>query len=116
MGSIINSSAKINFPPINMNKTIGVLCIAIFLASLGWKLTQSFMTIKSESSLVDVGYLRVSDGSVLEFKNGTTTIVSGSGKYSIDSPVNNKIDLGIYIAASAGCLIAAIALLKKEKA
>jgi hypothetical protein len=99
-----------------MKKTIGVLCIAIFLTSLGWKLTQGFMTLKSESSLVDIGYLRVSDGSVLEFKNGTTTSISGSGKYSIESPVSYKIDLGIYIAASTGCLLAAIALLKKEKA
>jgi hypothetical protein len=99
-----------------MKKTIGVLCIAIFLTSLGWKLTQGFMTLKSESSLVDIGYLRVSDGSVLEFKNGTTTSISGSGKYSIESPVSYKIDLGIYIAASTGCLLAAIALLMKEKA
>jgi hypothetical protein len=99
-----------------MKKTIGILCMAIFLISLGWKLTQSFMTLKSDPSLVDVGYLRVSDGSVLEFKNGTATSISGSGKYRIDSPVNYKIDLGIYIAASAACLLASIALLKKEKA
>ncbi len=98
-----------------MKKTAGVLCLAIFLASLGWKLTQSFMTSKSESSLVDIGYLRVSDGSVLEFKNGRTTI-SGSGKYSIENPINYKIDLAIYTAASAACLFAAIVLLKKEKA
>jgi hypothetical protein len=99
-----------------MKKTIGVLCMAIFLTSLGWKLTQSFMTLKSEPSLVDIGYLRVNDGSVLEFKNGAAASISGSGKYSIDSPVNHKIDLGIYIAASAACLLASIALLKKEKA
>jgi hypothetical protein len=99
-----------------MKKTIGVLCIAIFLTSLGWKLAQGFITVKSESNLVDIGYLRVSDGSVLEFKNGKTTIISGPGQYSIDSPVSHKIDLGIYIAASAACLLAAIALLKQEKA
>ena len=51
-----------------MKKTIGVLCTIIFLASMGWKLTQALMTIKSESNLVEIGYLRVSDGSVLEFK------------------------------------------------
>jgi hypothetical protein len=84
------------FSPDNMKKTIGVLCIAISIASLGWKLTQGFMTLKSESSLIDIGYLRVRDG--------------------IDSPLNHKIDLGIYIAASTACLLAAIALLKKEKA
>ena len=74
------------------------------------------MVAKSESNLVDIGYLRVRDGSVLEFKNGKTTIISGSGQYSIESPVSHKIDLGIYIATSAACLLAAIALLKKEKA
>jgi hypothetical protein len=99
-----------------MRKTIRVLCLTIFLASLGWKLTQGFMTSKSESSLVDIGYLRVSDGSVLEFKNGKTTNISGSGSYSIENSLNYKIDLGIYIAASAACFLAAIALLKKEKA
>jgi hypothetical protein len=108
--TVINKS-----PPIDMKKTIGVLCLSIFVASLGWKLTQSFMTSKSEPSLVDVGYLHVSDGSVLEFKNGTASI-SGSGKYSIKSPINYKIDLGIYLAASAACLLAGITLLKKEKA
>ncbi len=102
--------------PNDMKKTIGVLCITISLASLGWKLTQSFMTLKSESSLVDIGYLRVSDGSVLEFKNGTTTSISGSGKYSIESPISHKIDLGIYLAASTACFLAAVALLKQEKA
>ncbi len=98
-----------------MKKTIGVLCITIFLVSLGWKVTQSFFTLKSEN-LVDIGYLRVRDGSVLEFKNGVTTSVSGSGGYSIESPVSRQIDLGIYAAASAACLLAAIALLKQEKA
>jgi hypothetical protein len=98
-----------------MKKTIGILCAAIFLASLGWKITQSAFTLKSESSLVDVGYLRVSEGSVLEFKNGTTTR-SVSGSHSIESPITRKIDLGIYTAASAACLLAAIALLKPEKA
>jgi hypothetical protein len=98
-----------------MKKTIGILCIAVFLASLGWQLTQSFFMVKSESSLVDVGYLRVSDGAVLEFKNGTTTNISGPGHYSIVSPVKYKIDLAIYTAASAACLLAAIALLKPEK-
>ncbi|PSB51449.1 hypothetical protein [Chamaesiphon polymorphus] len=99
-----------------MKKTIGVLCLAIFLTSLGWKLAQGLMTVKSEPSLVDIGYLQVRDGSVLEFKNGRATIISGSGQYSIESPVSHKIDLGIYLAASAACLFAAIALLKKEKA
>jgi hypothetical protein len=98
-----------------MKKTIGVLCLATFLASLGWKLTQSSMMV-SDSGLVDVGYLRVKDGSVLEFKNGVTTLTSGSGRYSIVNPLNYKIELGIYIAASAACLLAAIELLKKGKA
>jgi hypothetical protein len=98
-----------------MKKTIGILCAAIFLTSLGWQATQSVMMVKSDSSLVDVGYLRVSDGSVLEFKNGTTTR-SGPGSHSIESPIKHKIDLGIYAAASAACLLAAIALLKPEKA
>jgi hypothetical protein len=98
-----------------MKKTIGVLCMAVFLASLGWKLTQSFFMVKSESSLVDVGYLRVSDGAVLAFKNGTATI-SGPGNYSIEKPVSRNIDLAIYTAASAACLLAAIALLKQETA
>jgi hypothetical protein len=97
-----------------MKKTVGVLCITISIISLGWKLTQSFFTAMPDSSLVYVGYLRVSEGSVLEFKDGKVTR-SGSGKHSIDSPVNYKIDLGIYIAASAACLLAAIALLKQEK-
>jgi hypothetical protein len=103
------------FPTTNMKKTIGVLCLATFLASLGWKLTQSSMMV-SDSGLVDVGYLRVRDGSVLEFKNGATTLASGSGRYSIVNPLNYKIELGIYIAASAACLLAAIELLKKGKA
>jgi hypothetical protein len=99
-----------------MKKKIGILCLTISLASLGWKLTQSFMTLKSEASLVDIGYLRVSEGSVLEFKNGTTTRISGSGNHSIKTPLNYKIDLGIYTAASAACFLAGIVLLKKEKA
>jgi hypothetical protein len=111
---LYDTLGKNQFPTSNMKKTIGVLCLATFLASLGWKLTQSSMMI-SDSGLVDVGYLRVRDGSVLEFKNGATTL-SGLGRYSIVNPLNYKIELGIYIAASAACLLAAITLLKKEKA
>jgi hypothetical protein len=114
-----------------MNKTIGFLCIAVFLASLGWRVTQAAMTpaasyqktaldekmTRQPEPSVDVGYLRVKDGAVLEFKNGTITSVSGrSTSYSIELPITRKIDLAIYTAASATCLLAAIALLKPKKA
>jgi hypothetical protein len=112
-----------------MKKATGILCAAIFLASLGWKLTHSLFMVQPDPSLVDVGYLRVRDGSVLEFKNGTitsirgleskngtTTSIPGPGKFSVEFPVSHKIDLAIYTAASAACLLAAIALLKPEKA
>jgi hypothetical protein len=103
-----------------MKKTIGVLCFAISLASLGWQVAQNVMMVNPDSSLVDVGYLRVSEGSVIEFKNGTTTHVSGPGRgpgrHSIELPLKRKIDVGFYMASSAGCLLAAIALLKQEKA
>jgi hypothetical protein len=111
-----------------MNKPIGFLCIAVVLASLGWRVTQAALTpgrssgttatgeIIPEPSYVDVGYLRVKDGAVLEFKNGIITSVSGPTSYSVELPVSRKIDLAIYTAASAACLLAAIALLKPEKA
>jgi hypothetical protein len=111
-----------------MNKTIGFLCIAVVLASLGWRLTQASLSpgkssgkmatgeMIPESSYVDVGYLRVKNGAVLEFKNGTITSVSGATSYSIELPLTRKIDLAIYTASSAACLLAAIALLKPKKA
>jgi hypothetical protein len=100
-----------------MNKTIGWLCTAVFLASLGWTITQAAMTVKSDDpSLVDVGYVQASNGAVLEFKDGKATSVSGPGKYSVEFPVKRKIDRAIYTVASAACLLAAIALLKPEKA
>ncbi len=110
-----------------MNKPIGFLCIAVVLASLGWKVTQAALSpgkssgkmatgeMIPEPSYVDVGYLRVKDGAVLEFKHGTITSVSGPTSYSIELPVTRKIDLAIYTASSAACLLAAIALLKPEK-
>jgi hypothetical protein len=111
-----------------MKKPIGFLCIAVFLASLGWKVTQAAMSpgdssgkmatgeIIPEPSYVDVGYLRVKDGAVLKFENGTITSVSGqSTSFSIELPLTRKIDLAIYTASSAACLLAAIALLKPEK-
>jgi hypothetical protein len=112
---LYDTLGKNQFSTSNMKKTIGVLCLTIAIASLGWKLTQSLMTIQSDPSFVDVGYLRVRDGSVLKVKNGVM-ILSGSGEYSVVNPLNYKIELGIYIAASAACLLAAIELLKKEKA
>jgi hypothetical protein len=114
LGMLYDTLGKNQFSTSNMKKTIGVLCLTVAIASLGWKLAQSYMTVKSDS-FVDVGYLQVRDGSVLKFENGKTTL-SGSGAYSIVNPLNYKIDLGIYIAASAACLLAAIELLKKEKA
>jgi hypothetical protein len=111
-----------------MNKPIGILCLAVVLASLGWRVTQAALSpgrssgtmatgeIIPEPSYVDVGYLRVKDGAVLEFKNGTITSVSGPTSYSVEFPVSRKIDLAIYTAASAACLLAAIALLKPGNA
>jgi hypothetical protein len=111
-----------------MNKPIGILCLAVVLASLGWRVTQAALTpgrssgtmatgeIIPEPSYVDVGYLRVKDGAVLKFENGTITSVSGATSFSIELPLTRKIDLAIYIASSAACLLAAIALLKPEKA
>jgi hypothetical protein len=111
-----------------MNKPIGFLCIAVVLASLGWRVTQAAMTpaasyqktatgeVVPEPSYVDVGYLRVKDGSVLKFENGTITSVSGATSFSIELPLTRKIDLAIYTASSAACLLAAIALLKPKKA
>jgi hypothetical protein len=113
----------------NMNKPIGFLCIAVVLASLGWRVTQAALTpgrssgttatgeVIPEPSYVDVGYLRVKDGSVLKFENGTITSVSGrSTSFSIELPLTRKIDLAIYTTSSAACLLAAIALLKPKKA
>jgi hypothetical protein len=112
-----------------MKKPIGFLCLAVVLASLGWRVTQAALSpgrssgtmatgeMIPEPSYVDVGYLRVKDGAVLEFKNGTITNVSGRAtSYSIELPVTRKIDLAIYTASSAACLLAAIVLLKPEKA
>lgn len=97
-----------------MKKAIGILCVLIFLASLGWKLTQLGLDI-GNTDFVDVGYLQVSDGSVLQFKDGEIITISGTG-FSVGNPVVYKVNDAIYIAASVTCLLAAIALLKKDKA
>jgi hypothetical protein len=97
-----------------MKKAIGILCIAVSLASLGWKLSQSYLTVKSDLSLVDIGYLKVSDNAVVQIKSGVVSNTSGSGRYSVNTPINYQIDGAISIAASLSCLLAGIALLKKE--
>jgi hypothetical protein len=97
-----------------MNKAIGILCIAVSLASLGWKASQSYLTLKSNVPLVDVGYLKVSDNAVVQIKSGVVSNTSGTGTYSVNTPINYQIDGAIYIAASLSCLLAGITLLKKE--
>jgi hypothetical protein len=81
---------------------------------LGWKLSQSYLTIKSDVPLIDIGYLKVSDNSVIQIKNGIISNTSGSGGYSVNNPINYQIDGAISIAASVSRLLAGIVLLKKE--
>jgi hypothetical protein len=107
-----------------MKKAIGILCIAISLASLGWKLTQAFFGGTSTSyingkaveavALTDIGYLKVSDNAVVQIKNGIVSNTT-SGEVSITTPLKYQVDDAIAISASVSCLLAGIVLLKKER-
>jgi hypothetical protein len=109
------SARQLYFTSINnMKKLIGILCITIFLASLGWKLSQSYLTIKSDVPLIDIGYLKVSENAAIQIKSGIVSNTSGSGSYIINNPITYQIDNAISIIASVSCLLAGIALLKKE--
>jgi hypothetical protein len=97
-----------------MKKAIGILCITVSLVSLGWKLSQTYLTIKPNAPLIDVGYLKVSENAVLQIKNGIISNTSGSGAYSVNTLLTYQIDGAISTIASMSCLLAGIALLKKE--
>jgi hypothetical protein len=107
-----------------MKKAIGILCITISLASLGWKLTQAFFTGTSTSyingqavkavALTDIGYLKVSENAVIQIKNGIVSNTT-SGEFSIITPLKYQIDDAIAISTSVSCLLAGIVLLKKER-
>jgi hypothetical protein len=107
-----------------MKKAIGILCITISLASLGWKLTQAFFGGTSTSyingkaveavALTDIGYLKVSDNAVVQIKNGIVSNTT-SGEVSITTPLKYQVDDAIAISASVSCLLAGIVLLKKER-
>jgi hypothetical protein len=106
---------QLYFTPINiMKKAIGILCITIALASLGWKLSQAALTAKSDAPLIDIGYLKASENTVIQIKNGTLNAAS-SGEYSVNNPINYQIDGAISILASMSCLLAGITLLKKRE-
>jgi hypothetical protein len=104
--SIILGAINTTLFHLNMKKTIGILCITISIASLGWKLSQAYLTIKSDVPLIDIGYLKVSENSVIQIKSDIVSSTSGSGGYTIDNPINYQIDGAIYIIASISCLLA----------
>jgi hypothetical protein len=89
-----------------MKKTIGILGITISLASLGWKLSQAYLTIKPDVPLTDVGYLKVSENAVIQIKSGTVSNTSESGVYIVNNPINYQIDSAIFIVASMSCWLA----------
>ncbi len=108
-----------------MKKAIGILCIAISLASLGWKFTQAFFTVGRTTSyidgkavkavaLTDIGYLKVSDNAVIQIKNGIVSNTT-SGEFDITTPLKYQVDDAIAISTSVSCLLAGIVLLKKER-
>jgi uncharacterized membrane protein YraQ (UPF0718 family) len=107
-----------------MKKAIGILCITISLASLGWKLTQAYFFGGTTTSyingkavkavaLTDIGYLKVSENAVIQIKNGIVSNTT-SGEFRITTPLKYQIDNAIEISASASCLLAGIVLLKKD--
>jgi hypothetical protein len=106
-----------------MKKAIGILCITISLASLGWKLTQAYFGGTTTSYingkavkaavLTDIGYLKVSENAVIQIKNGIVSNTT-SGEFSIITPLKYQIDNAIAISASVSCLLAGIVLLKKD--
>jgi hypothetical protein len=105
-----------------MKKAIGILCITISLASLGWKLTQAYFitgttTINGKAvkavALTDIGYLKVSENAVIQIKNGIVSNTT-SGEFDITTPLKYQIDNAIAISASVSCLLAGIVLLKKD--
>jgi hypothetical protein len=107
-----------------MKKAVGILCIAVSVASLGWKLSQAFFTAGTSTSyingkavkavaLTDIGYLKVSENAVVQIKNGIVSNTT-SGAIHITTPIKYQIDDAIAISASASCLLAGIVLLKKE--
>jgi hypothetical protein len=109
-----------------MKKAIGILCITISLASLGWKLTQAFFTVGRTTSyidgkeviraaaLIDIGHLKVSENAVIQIKNGIVSNTT-SGEFSIITPLKYQVDDAIAISTSVSCLLAGIVLLKKER-
>jgi hypothetical protein len=106
-----------------MKKAIGILCITVSIASLGWKLTQAyfggttttFIDGKAVEAvpLIDIGYLKVSENAVLQVKNGIVSNTT-SGNFTIITPLKYQIDNAIAVSASLSCLLAGIILLKKE--
>jgi hypothetical protein len=95
-----------------MKKAIGILCSTVFLASLGWKVVQFSFTAKPNASLIDVGYVRVSDNVVVQIKNGILSHTT-SGESSVEKPIVRQVDGAMYVVASLSCLLAGITLLKK---
>jgi hypothetical protein len=105
-----------------MKKAVGILCITVALASLGWKLTQAYFGGTTTSyidgkavALTDIGYLKVSDNAVIQIKNGVVSNTT-SGELHITTPLNYRIDNAIAVSASLSCLLAGIVLLKKTPA
>jgi hypothetical protein len=103
-----------------MKKAIGILCITVSIASLGWKLTQAYFGGTTTSyidgkavALTDIGYLKVSENAIIQIKNGIVSNTT-SGEFSIITPLKYQIDNAIAISASLSCWLAGITLLKKE--
>jgi hypothetical protein len=113
--SIILGTINTTLFHLKMKKAIGILCLTVSLVSLGWKLSQTYLTIKSNVPLTDIGYLKVSENAVIQIKNGIASNTSGSGGYTVNTPINYQIDGAIYVMASISCLLAGVALLKKER-
>jgi hypothetical protein len=103
-----------------MKKAVGILCITVALASLGWKLTQAYFGGTTTSyidgeavPLIDIGYLQVSENAVLQVKNGIVSNTT-SGNFTIITPLKYQIDNAIAVSTSLSCLLAGIVLLKKD--
>jgi hypothetical protein len=94
-----------------VTKLLGILCIVVAVASIGWK-AYSLGYTGDDAGLRHIGDVSVSDGTTVQFTDKGYHVV-GAGGIDVVLPIVLQVDRALWLASAALAFAAGIVLLNK---
>jgi len=97
-----------------MKKIVGMFCLSVFALSLGWAVSTVYLTTIVDKKDIQLGRISAPEGTVLIVKNGSLELNNPPGHFSVEKPIMNQLEKGLWFITSIAALCSGLLLLRRK--